>query len=342
MKLAALRSWRHWPKVGALAAIVLLTGLTDSLTHVPTAAPIIDDRSWEVPVGNELWLTGAMPGQLLALQPGAGDGVALEAGPVRLADGRTAASISWQVSTPGKSVGDNKVLVQLAIPPSAPNGTVVLQRAGDEVPPEFLVGSPDTPLEVAAGVTIGDELVLPPIHVRIDGKPVDDPGLALGFTLQPGGSLALTVPAKPDGSLSGLLVRIGERERTGNRLRLREAAIRSEGVARPWKSACSAPPGKTDWGWVRGSGPPSGKACAPPDRAGTMPLLAASALTIDEKTIRIDLVGSAYVVDTRKPANARWLDWAKGNLFLAAVMSILIGTLAGWLIKTLLGRVSAA
>ena len=291
-----------------------------------------------MPVGNELWLTGAMPGPLLDIQAGAGDGVKLEAGPVRLADGRTAGSVSWQVSTPGKTVGDNKVALQVAIPPGAANGTIVLQRAGDEVPPEFMVGSPDTPLEVVAGIAIGDALELPPIHVLVDGKPVDDEGLALSFTLQPGGTLALTVPSKPDGSLSGLLVRIGARERTGNRLRLREAAVRSEGVERPWRSACSAPPGKTDWGGVRGSGVPSGKACAPPDRAGIVPLLAASALTIDEKTIRIDLVGSAYVVDARKPANARWLDWAKGNLFLAAVISILIGTLAGWLIKTMLGR----
>lgn len=338
--IAAIRAWRHWPKVAALAAIMLLTLVADRLTRVPTATAIIEDSTWEVPVGNELLLTGAPPGRLLDLQTGAGDGIALEAGPVRLTDGRRAEGLSWQVSTPGTTEGDNKVRIQISTPPQAGDGTVILERAGDEVPPEFLASSPDMDLAVEAGVVFGDELVLPPIHLLVDGKAIDDPGLALAFTLLPGGALSVTVPSKPDGRLSGLLVRIGQRERKGNRLRLREAAIRSDGAERPWKVACAAPEGATRWAvaW-RNSAVPHGDDCAAAAPSARAPaLLAASALTIDEKTIKVDLRGSAYVVDTRKPVQARWLAWAKGNIVLSLVLSGMLLVIVNWLIRTLRGK----
>jgi len=338
--IAAIRAWRHWPKVAALAAIAVLTLVADRLTRVPTAAAIIEDSTWEVPVGNELLLTGAPPGRLLDLQTGAGDGIALEAGPVRLADGRRAEELSWQVSTPGTTEGDNKVRIQLGKPPQAGDGTLILERAGDEVPPQFLASSPDMDLEVEAGVVFGDELVLPPIHLLVDDKAVDDPGLALAFTLLAGGELLVTVPSKPDGRLSGLLVRIGERERKGNRLRLREAAIRSDGAERPWKVACAAPEGATRWpvAW-RSSAVPHGDDCAAAAPSAKAPaLLAASDLTIDEKTIKVDLRGSAYVVDTRTPVQARWLEWVKGNIVLSVVFGVLLAALVKWLVGTLRGK----
>lgn len=325
---------KHRTKLAAIGILAVAVVITDRLTHLPTAESILQGRTWEIPVGHELMLAGVKAGPLVTIESAAGDGVKLEAGPLRLDNGRAVNRLSWQVSKlDGQSVGDNKVRVQIAASQPDERGSVVLQRAGEEVRPELLIGSVDTTFRVEAGLAIGDMLELPPMALIVDGRPLDLPGFGLGFTLLPGGDLSLAFPSHPDGTPKGLTLAPGERERTGLRLRTREIGIRSEGAQSPWKSACAAPSGDHLWSaLVRRSTIPAGPDCS------AEPLLAVTALGISKDRISVDLAGSAYVTDASAPVTARWWSWATANPLLGMVLLLLMGGIGRWFWKTVTGN----
>jgi hypothetical protein len=325
---------KHRTKLAAIAILGVAVVITDRLTHLPTAESILQGRTWEIPVGHEVVLGGIKPGPLVTIESAAGDGVKLEAGPLRLDDGRTVNRLSWQVSKlDGQPAGDNKVKVPIDASGPGEPGSVIMQRAGEEVRPELLIGSADTALRVEAGLAIGDSLELPPMALIADGRPLDLPGFGIGFTLLPGGDVSLAFPSHPDGTPKGLTLAPGQRERTGLRLRLREIGIGSEGARRPWKSACAAPAGDHLWSaLVRRSTTPAGSDCS------AEPLLAVTALGISKDRISVDLAGSAYVTDASAPVTARWWSWATANPLLGMVFLLLMGGIGRWFWKTVTGN----
>jgi hypothetical protein len=293
----------------ATAAFVALAFLVDRLERLALARPIGTERRWSAPAGSELRLGGLAPGALLAVETSAGDGLTVQAEGASFAGGRTARRLLW-MSGGGDAGDDNKAALQVSILAAAPDGEVVLSRSGTVTTPQLRIETHGVTLQAEAGVTIGDALFMPVTSVVADGRPIEPEGPVFPFTIAPGGTLSVEFPAFPDGRPDGLNTWIGpvRESRQDTQLPVAEVAIVREGAEAADRAACGAPAGTYAVAPVLrlALAPfPQGSDC----RSGQ---LRATALTIGQDSVALDLAGSAYVTTGGQPSASIW-SWALSN-----------------------------
>ena len=324
---------RNWAERIAAGSLLIIAGIAaDRLSHLPSAAAIVNDRKWQVPTGHRLELAGPGGSGFLQIETGAGDGAQVQAGPATIDGSASVKALVWQVSRLDDPNGDNKVRVDIAVAgPATGQAIVFVRRAGTTTRPELQIGSANASLAVRAGVEFGEARLLPRATLTVDGR-VQDQSLQTAFTVAPGGDLRLTFPAFPDGTPKGMTLALGEEEPIGPRLWLHRVGIVADGETTPWKAACAAQSGRQLWPMLlRGSQVFRDGDCA------TGHFLAATALEIGrDESIAVSLAGSAYTLDQNQPTVSRWFKLIKDNPILGLAMSSLLVAAVGWLLKTIL------
>lgn len=344
---------RRQPKVLAVAGFALAVLATDRFTHIPYSTDMAGTGPWKVPVGRELVLTGARKQELLTVQTAAGEGMAMAANH-GMVEGRDQPfrNLAWTVSPArGETPADFKIALYLAFAEPSPKAKLTLFRSNESAARELRFTSPNAAVIVSGQILTGNSTTRPPTKFHVDGRQAPVPFGPVEFMLLPGGSMSLTLPRIENRRDEQLTINVGSFENLrGSRLRLREVAIRSEGMvvdeAGPdeeataedpgeiVRSACSAPARRNFWtALIRSSSAPTGADCDPRN-------LAITALSIKDDEISVNLAGHAYDYDPDQVASSRWFNWFKNNPLLAAFTGAAFAVYAGFVLKVLVGKKS--
>ena len=324
-------TFARWaPKVAAVLALAIVTLAVDRLSHLPSSAPLANDKALTVPFGSHLELTGPQGPALLQIETAAGDGVTLVAGPANLEtpQARRVRDLSWVVSGDQGGAGDNKVHLEIALSRPDPAAVVYIERTGEALRPELRISSPNASLVVRAGLLFGAGLQMPHKTALLADAATFEPTVDLGFTLQPGGRLSLTFPVYPDGTPKGMTFGVGDEDPLGPRLWLDQVGVVADGQSQPLQSVCASPAGRQLWPVLLR---PS--ISFRPGDCLTGHTLAAREFGIDQEEMTVRLTGSAFTLSDDPPLS-HWYNWVKDSPILGLALGILYTALVGWVWKT--------